>query len=680
MPKTGWKYTKAGPDKGSSHMLKKSNASSKVNRVAPHAGARDAATIRRLKMYTTGKAIRNKEGKIVGGQFMMKDRAGDREIDGGTGRIAPDRRWFGNTRVVNPTELDRFREQMNEAASDPYSVVLKRRRLPMGLLQDAVSNGGRNNAGLLANEPFETAFGAKSSRKRVKVDQLLTDRRTTLEREEERKRRRKRGANESGAEAVGRGASSPTETDANENGDAGGYAALLRAARASNDHYESVNNAEGIVPWGRDRGVERDSGEGVDWRPAKKDDLFLKGQSRRIWGEFFKVIDCSDVVLHIIDARDVSGTRCTMIERHISNNAKHKHLVFVLNKVDLVPNWVAKRWMGILAKDRPTIAFHASLTGAFGKGALLSLLRQFGRLHSDRKMISVGVVGYPNVGKSSVVNTLVSKKSCKVAPVPGETKVWQYISLFRNVSLIDSPGVVVNAADDTEEDSVLKGVVRAERLENPEDFVPCVLERVRREHVVAQYFTSRRKRAAEERAKDKEKDGEVEWTTHVELLEKMALRAGRLLKGGEPCIRSVAVTILNDYQRGKLPHFVPPPELKEDEGEGEDGRRSTTAAIDGIKMANQNLDEVEEQHKRSSKETEEGDDSATAMETEAPSNTTEEEKGADSAVAEMEVEQNENKEKTEEEEQTTKKKRKRKEASPTTKKKAAPSIVIGEGK
>ena len=97
-------------------------------------------------------------------------------------------------------------------------------------------------------------------------------------------------------------------------------------------------------------------------------------------------------VLHIIDARNVPGTRCTMIERHIKENAKHKHLVFVLNKVDLVPNWVAKRWMGELAKDRPTIAFHASLTHAFGKGALISLLRQFGKLHEDKKQISVGVV------------------------------------------------------------------------------------------------------------------------------------------------------------------------------------------------------------------------------------------------------------------------------------------------
>ena len=88
-------------------------------------------------MYNNGKAIRNKEDKVVGGQFMMSDRAGDSKITAATGRIAPDRRWFGNTRVVNPSDLDQFREEMTESLADPYSVVIKRKALSMGLLRDA---------------------------------------------------------------------------------------------------------------------------------------------------------------------------------------------------------------------------------------------------------------------------------------------------------------------------------------------------------------------------------------------------------------------------------------------------------------------------------------------------------------------------------------------------------------
>lgn len=84
MPKTGWKFTKTTPAKGSTNMLKKSNASSRPGRTAPKKGdsnMRTSDTIKRLKMYNNGKAIRNKEGTIVGGQFMMSDRAGDSEIN-----------------------------------------------------------------------------------------------------------------------------------------------------------------------------------------------------------------------------------------------------------------------------------------------------------------------------------------------------------------------------------------------------------------------------------------------------------------------------------------------------------------------------------------------------------------------------------------------------------------------
>ncbi len=86
MPKTGYKYTKQAPAKGKTNMIKRSNASSKPNRTAPKRGdsnMRDANTINRLKMYNNGKAIRNKEGTIVGGQFMMSDRAGDTKITAG---------------------------------------------------------------------------------------------------------------------------------------------------------------------------------------------------------------------------------------------------------------------------------------------------------------------------------------------------------------------------------------------------------------------------------------------------------------------------------------------------------------------------------------------------------------------------------------------------------------------
>lgn len=232
----------------------------------------------------------------------------------------------------------------------------------------------------------------------------------------------------------------------------------------------------------------------------------------------------------------------------MKKNASHKHLILIVNKCDLVPAWVVRRWVKILSASYPTLAFHASITNSFGKGSLINLLRQYAKLHQDKKQISVGVVGYPNVGKSSIINTLKSKKVCKVAPIPGETKVWQYITLMKRIYLIDCPGIVYDTGDD-ETAIVLKGVVRAERLPDPTEFIAPILELVKPEYMVRTY-------------------GIKEWKDALDFMTKVAKRTGKLVKGGEPDLNNVAVSIINDFQRGKLPHFVaPPPKEGEEEGD-----------------------------------------------------------------------------------------------------------------
>ena len=159
------------------------------------------------------------------------------------------------------------------------------------------------------------------------------------------------------------------------------------------------------------------------FRAGRKHDMFMKGQSKRIWSELYKVIDCSDVVLQVLDARNIPGTRCRHLEVYLKKHAAHKHLVLIVNKCDLVPTWVTKQWVTRLSQTVPTLAFHASMGSPFGKGALITLLRQYAKLHADKKAISVGIVGYPNVGKSSIINTLrkegVRRPRCLERPRSG---------------------------------------------------------------------------------------------------------------------------------------------------------------------------------------------------------------------------------------------------------------------
>ncbi|XP_053431809.1 nucleolar GTP-binding protein 2 isoform X3 [Nycticebus coucang] len=301
---------------------------------------------------------------------------------------------------------------------------------------------------------------------------------------------------------------------------------LLENAEMSTESYDC----------GKDRDlVTEDTGV----RNEAQEEIYKKGQSKRIWGELYKVIDSSDVVVQVLDARDPMGTRSPHIETYLKKEKPWKHLIFVLNKCDLVPTWATKRWVAVLSQEYPTLAFHASLTNPFGKGAFIQLLRQFGKLHTDKKQISVGFIGYPNVGKSSVINTLRSKKVCSVAPIAGETKVWQYITLMRRIFLIDCPGVVY-PSEDSETDIVLKGVVQVEKIKTAEDHIGAVLERAKAEYISKTYKID-------------------SWENAEDFLEKLALRTGKLLKGGEPDLQTVGKMVLNDWQRGRIPFFVKPP-------------------------------------------------------------------------------------------------------------------------
>jgi nuclear GTP-binding protein len=238
---------------------------------------------------------------------------------------------------------------------------------------------------------------------------------------------------------------------------------------------------------------------------------YLKaGQSKRIYGELLKVVDASDVVCQILDSRDPMGTRCTYVENFIKKNAPHKHIVILLNKCDLVPTWVTAAWIKYFSKEYPTLAFHASITNPYGKPALFQILRQFDALHKDKKNISIGFIGYPNVGKSSVINTLKKRAACKAAPIPGETRIWQYVSLTKRIYLIDCPGVVYEG-DQTATDKVLKSAIRAEKIEDPLEFIPGILEKVKPEHLKNLYKVQT-------------------WTDHEDFVSQIAVNYGKLKK------------------------------------------------------------------------------------------------------------------------------------------------------
>ncbi|KAI9184031.1 GTPase required for pre-60S ribosomal subunit nuclear export and maturation [Blastocladiella emersonii ATCC 22665] len=397
-----------------------------------------------------------------------------------TARIEPNRKWFGPTRTSTQKALADLRTVVAETMHDPSRVLLFQNRVPLSLIEDP-SKKKEAKVHMLVNEPFQNTFGPKAQRKKPKLSFME---------------------------------------------DKADVEALSATIDEKLDRYNPAND------------MSLPENQFEDFKDKERDVVFMKGQSKRIWSELYKVIDSSDVVIHVLDARDPEGTRCHNVETYLKNEAKHKHLMFLINKCDLVPTWVTKMWVEKMRRIAPTVAFHASIQNPFGKGALIQLLRQYSKLHSEKKQISVGFVGYPNTGKSSIINTLKKKKVCNVAPIPGETKIWQYITLMRKIYLIDCPGIV-HPTDDTESDIVLKGVVRVENLKNPEDHIADLIARVKPVYLRKTYDL-------------------VSWKSHLDFLEQIAKKAGRLLKGGEPDVSTAAKMVLTDWLRGKLPFFVMP--------------------------------------------------------------------------------------------------------------------------
>ncbi|EAY15525.1 hypothetical protein TVAG_495400 [Trichomonas vaginalis G3] len=382
-------------------------------------------------------------------------------------RIAPDRKWFGNTRTITQEELAQFQNAYKEVKDDPFTVVLHRRRLPTTLVEDSEKE---RKASLLQAESFASTFGKKAQRHKPQL----------------------------------------TAFD---------LKSLVAEAHQQEVDFHSVK-----VTKQQKEIDEMDTGD-VDM-----------GQTKRVMGEVLKVIDSSDVIVEVLDARDPMGTRSKRMEDFMVKETPHKHLVFLINKCDLVPKWVVEKAVRRLLRERPTIAYRASTTLCFGLDQLTSLLKQFQVLHSDHAHTCVGFVGYPNVGKSSVINSLRREEVCPVAPIPGETKVWRYITLTKKIYLIDCPGHVY-PDDINDGDRVLRGVTRTERIKEPEHYIDYLLQKVRPQYIQRTYNIE-------------------PWSSTDDLINKVAIRFGRLGKGGVPDTHAAAIRIITDFQRGRIPWFV----------------------------------------------------------------------------------------------------------------------------
>lgn len=179
--------------------------------------------------------------------------------------------------------------------------------------------------------------------------------------------------------------------------------------------------------------------------------------------------------------------------------------------------------------------------GCLGADNLLELLKNYCRSQNLKRSITVGIIGYPNTGKSSLINSLKRSKAAAVGARPGFTRTMQEIKLDKDVVLLDCPGIVFSNTDDTSADMVLRNAVEMEKIADPVPVVDAVLRRCSRERLMELYQIPT-------------------YRSGEEFLAHVSHKIGKLKKGGVPDYRAAAVTVLRDWQTGKIKFYTLPPE------------------------------------------------------------------------------------------------------------------------
>lgn len=293
-----------------------------------------------------------------------------------------------------------------------------------------------------------------------------------------------------------------------------------------------------------------------------------------IWRELWRVVERSDVVVQIVDARHPLLFRSIDLERYIAENKDE--YVLLVNKSDLLTPKQRTEWLKYFNDVGITCIFFSALQEqrildeehdlsivGFGEHLLgrLDLIQylkgRFRHLAEDKLM--VGMVGYPNVGKSSTINVLLGNKKVAVAATPGKTKRLQTIHIDEDLILCDCPGLVFPSYVSNREEMVCNGLLPIDHLREHRGPVQLICNLLPRQILEDVYGI----KLPIPNVEDGEEAGRS--TFSYELLQAYATIRGFVTGRGIPDEARAARIILKDYVAGRLLYAHPPPRELEKE-------------------------------------------------------------------------------------------------------------------
>lgn len=175
---------------------------------------------------------------------------------------------------------------------------------------------------------------------------------------------------------------------------------------------------------------------------------------------------------------------------------------------------------------------------AVGPDKLLELIKNYSKNNGTKTAVTVGVIGYPNVGKSSLINSMKKKRAVGISSTAGYTTSLTTVEIDKMVKIIDSPGVILS--EESETALVLRNNINSSDVKDPLTPITEILNRISKEQALKLYKIA-------------------DFENATQFLVNVAQSRGKFKKGGVADIENAARLVIEDWNSGRMNHFVPPP-------------------------------------------------------------------------------------------------------------------------